>query len=155
MSPQRIWQLLHEQAWFQALPAQIRDSPLLFSIVVAALAVAVILLIRTLLRRRSTGDVDRRDAIRSEIRDSMVAEGSVSREPDSLTVRFTLTNYAGAEVDVTYTGILPDLFREGQGILVRGQLIEDRLFEAQEVLAKHDENYMPPELLDMAGAPQP
>ena len=85
----------------------------------------------------------------------MVQEGSVARDPDTLAVRFTLTNYAGAEFDVTYTGILPDLFREGQGILVRGQLIEDRLFEAQEVLAKHDENYMPPELLDMAEAHKP
>ena len=80
----------------------------------------------------------------------MVLEGSVARSTEGLGVQFVLTDYKGAEFAVAYTGILPDLFREGQGILVRGQLDRQGVFQAVEVLAKHDENYMPPELLDMA-----
>lgn len=87
----------------------------------------------------------------------MVEEGSVVRSTDSLDVQFVLSDRAGSEFTVAYTGILPDLFREGQGILVEGQLTSDGTFAAHEVLAKHDENYMPPELIDMAkesqGAP--
>ncbi|BCX88880.1 cytochrome c-type biogenesis protein CcmE [Methylomarinovum tepidoasis] len=77
----------------------------------------------------------------------LVKEGSVHRDPDSLAVRFTLTDGA-AEVTVFYEGILPDLFREGQGIIAIGQLQQDGLFKATQVLAKHDENYMPPEVAD-------
>jgi cytochrome c-type biogenesis protein CcmE len=80
----------------------------------------------------------------------MVLDGSVSRDPDSLDVSFVLTDYAGSEFTVRYSGILPDLFREGQGIIVQGSLGESRVFEANQVLAKHDENYMPPELADMS-----
>ena len=80
----------------------------------------------------------------------MVKDGSVQRGTDSLQVDFTITDHMGAEFVVSYTGILPDLFREGQGIIVQGELGEDGRFTAQEVLAKHDENYMPPELMDMA-----
>ena len=80
----------------------------------------------------------------------MVLEGSVERAPDSLAVTFVLSDLAGSDFKVAYEGILPDLFREGQGILVRGALTDAGVFEAEEVLAKHDENYMPPELLDMA-----
>ena len=80
----------------------------------------------------------------------MVAEGSVQRASDSLEVTFVLTDHAGSDFRVRYAGILPDLFREGQGILVQGELADDRVFQADEVLAKHDENYMPPELADMA-----
>ena len=80
----------------------------------------------------------------------MVLEGSVVRNTETLGVQFTLTDYKGAAFNVRYNGILPDLFREGHGILVLGQLGGDRVFDAVEVLAKHDENYMPPELLDMA-----
>ena len=75
----------------------------------------------------------------------LVTGGSVKRQEDGLTVRFTLTDTA-KEVDVEYTGILPDLFREGQGIVALGKLRDDGLFVASEVLAKHDENYMPPEV---------
>ena len=75
----------------------------------------------------------------------MVVEGSVKRAPDSLTVRFEVTDYT-ATVPVEYTGILPDLFGEGQGVVASGVLGEDGLFRATEVLAKHDENYMPPEV---------
>lgn len=75
----------------------------------------------------------------------MVVKGSVVRQPSGLTVRFVLTDMA-KEVTVEYTGILPDLFREGQGIVTNGKLDENGVFIAQEVLAKHDENYMPPEV---------
>jgi cytochrome c-type biogenesis protein CcmE len=75
----------------------------------------------------------------------MVEKGSVARAPDSLEVTFTLTDYA-ARTRVRYTGILPDLFREGQGIVAHGKLDGTGDFVAREVLAKHDENYMPPEV---------
>ena len=72
----------------------------------------------------------------------MVKEGSVKR--DNLTVSFIVTDTL-KDVPVTYTGILPDLFREGKGVVAQGQLGNDGKFSASEVLAKHDENYMPPE----------
>lgn len=75
----------------------------------------------------------------------MVVKNSVERQPSGLTVRFVLTDMA-KEVTVEYTGILPDLFREGQGIVANGKLDGNGVFIAQEVLAKHDENYMPPEV---------
>jgi cytochrome c-type biogenesis protein CcmE len=75
----------------------------------------------------------------------MVERGSVQRTTGSLEVRFTLTDFA-ERVVVSYTGVLPDLFGEGQGIIARGRLGPDGLFVAEEVLAKHDENYMPPEV---------
>ncbi|MBP9592040.1 MAG: cytochrome c maturation protein CcmE [Steroidobacteraceae bacterium] len=77
----------------------------------------------------------------------LVQDGSVQRAPGSLEVRFTLTDYAHT-IGVSYTGVLPDLFREGQGIIARGRLAGDGVFVAEEVLAKHDENYMPPEVKD-------
>jgi cytochrome c-type biogenesis protein CcmE len=77
----------------------------------------------------------------------MVVDGSVKRPGDGLTVEFELTDTAHA-VAVKYTGILPDLFREGQGIVAQGKLVEGNVFMAEEVLAKHDENYMPPEVND-------
>ena len=80
----------------------------------------------------------------------MVEEGSLIRASNSLKVSFVLSDRAGSEFTVYYTGILPDLFREGQGILVEGELQQDGSFEATEVLAKHDENYMPPELMSLA-----
>jgi cytochrome c-type biogenesis protein CcmE len=72
----------------------------------------------------------------------MVKTGSVHR--DNLTVSFVVTDTL-KEVPVSYTGILPDLFREGKGVVAQGQLAEGNTFTASEVLAKHDENYMPPE----------
>lgn len=75
----------------------------------------------------------------------MVVAGSLKRSADSLDVVFDVTD--GAEqVTITYSGILPDLFREGQGIVALGRLNEDRVLVADEVLAKHDEEYMPPEV---------
>ena len=78
----------------------------------------------------------------------MVVEGSFSRPGDGLTVKFDLTDNE-QQVTVQYAGILPDLFREGQGIIANGKLNDSGEFVAEEVLAKHDETYMPPELADM------
>ncbi len=78
----------------------------------------------------------------------MVVEGSVHRPGDGLTVNFDLTDNENI-VTVQFAGILPDLFREGQGIIANGKLSASGDFFAEEVLAKHDENYMPPELADM------
>jgi cytochrome c-type biogenesis protein CcmE len=74
----------------------------------------------------------------------MVEQGSLKRAPDGLTVRFTVTDTART-IPVVYSGILPDLFREGKGVVAQGKLGTDGVFHASEVLAKHDENYMPPE----------
>jgi len=88
----------------------------------------------------------------------MVVKGSVQRKPGDLKVRFVLTDFAH-EVPVEYSGVLPDLFREGQGIIAHGTLRPDGAFVADEVLAKHDEKYMPPEVAaslknKTAGRPQ-
>lgn len=77
----------------------------------------------------------------------LVTDGSVERQNDGLGIKFTVTDTVQS-VDILYTGILPDLFREGQGIVATGQLGADGVFVAEEVLAKHDENYMPPEVAD-------
>lgn len=77
----------------------------------------------------------------------MVVDGSVQRSDTSLEVRFRLTDYE-ATVPVVYVGILPDLFGEGQGAVASGVLNDDGVLQASEVLAKHDENYMPPEVAD-------
>lgn len=74
----------------------------------------------------------------------LVKEGSVQREPDGLTTRFVVTDTAQF-IPAVYTGILPDLFAEGKGVVADGKLGQDGLFTANRVLAKHDENYMPPE----------
>ena len=77
----------------------------------------------------------------------MVEAGSLTREGDGLTVHFVVTDFA-KRVPVTFKGILPDLFKEGKGAVAQGQLVADGTFVASEVLAKHDENYMPPEAAD-------
>jgi cytochrome c-type biogenesis protein CcmE len=74
----------------------------------------------------------------------LVAENSMAREDGSLVVHFDVTDTANT-VRVAYEGILPDLFKEGQGIVTKGELDDQGVFIASEVLAKHDENYMPPE----------
>jgi len=76
----------------------------------------------------------------------LVQNNSMKRQPGSLEVTFVLTDFQ-KEIPVSYTGVLPDLFREGQGVIARGRLDGNR-FVAEEVLAKHDENYMPPEVAD-------
>lgn len=77
----------------------------------------------------------------------LVQQGSVQREDDGLTVRFVVTDLAHS-MPVVYTGILPDLFKEGKGVVAQGKLNADGIFHADQVLAKHDENYMPPEAAD-------
>jgi cytochrome c-type biogenesis protein CcmE len=77
----------------------------------------------------------------------MVVEGSIYRSDDGLEVRFDLTD-TGETITVIYRGILPDLFGEGQGVVTQGQLLSDGIFRAEQVLAKHDETYMPPEVDD-------
>jgi len=74
----------------------------------------------------------------------LVEAGSVKRQSDGVTVRFAVTDTAQV-IPVEYRGILPDLFKEGKGVVAQGRLEADGTFRAQEVLAKHDENYMPPE----------
>ncbi len=78
----------------------------------------------------------------------MVKEGSIERSKTDLKVRFVISDMQESEVTIQYEGVLPDLFREGQGVIARGALDRDGVFMAEEVLAKHDENYMPPEVLD-------
>jgi cytochrome c-type biogenesis protein CcmE len=77
----------------------------------------------------------------------LVEKGSVKREADGVTVQFVVTDTA-KRLPVIYRGILPDLFREGKGVVTQGRLGTDGLFRAEEVLAKHDENYMPPAAQD-------
>lgn len=87
----------------------------------------------------------------------LVVNDSVVRNQESLAVQFVLTDTVN-EITVTYNGILPDLFREGQGIVANGRMNQSGVFEADQVLAKHDENYMPPEVaaaLTEAGAEIP
>ena len=76
----------------------------------------------------------------------LVEEGSIKRETQGLTTRFVVTDLAKT-IPVTYTGLLPDLFKEGKGVVAQGKL-ENGVFQAKEVLAKHDENYMPPEVAE-------
>jgi cytochrome c-type biogenesis protein CcmE len=85
----------------------------------------------------------------------LVVDGTVKRDPESLNVAFDVTDGKG-QFTIHYQGILPDLFREGQGIVANGTLVSREMFEAEEVLAKHDETYMPPEVqdaLEKAGHP--
>ncbi|RMG28851.1 MAG: cytochrome c maturation protein CcmE [Gammaproteobacteria bacterium] len=83
----------------------------------------------------------------------MVVKGSIQRPGGGMTVRFALTDNRNT-ITVQYTGILPDLFREGQGIVAKGRLRPDGVFVADEVLAKHDENYMPPEVAGILKKPK-
>jgi len=99
----------------------------------------------------ASGEVSPGDQVRIG---GMVKEGSVISAQDSLQVRFATTDYVH-DVDVRYEGILPDLFREGQGVVVEGTIDGSGVFRASRVLAKHDENYMSPEVkaaLDASGA---
>ena len=93
-------------------------------------------------------DVDENVLIRAG---GMVKQGSIEKSKDSLNVRFTVTDYQN-ELIINYEGILPDLFDENAGVVVRGNLKTDGSFKAIEVLAKHDENYMPPEVAKLIEA---
>ena len=77
----------------------------------------------------------------------LVQQGSLKREDDGLTVRFVVTDLKNS-MPVVYKGVLPDLFKEGKGVVAQGKLGTDGIFQAEQVLAKHDENYMPPEAAD-------
>ncbi len=77
----------------------------------------------------------------------LVEQGSIQRDEKTLTVNFVVTDLA-QKIPVVYTGLLPDLFREGKGVVAHGKLGPDGVFHAEQVLAKHDENYMPPEAAD-------
>jgi cytochrome c-type biogenesis protein CcmE len=77
----------------------------------------------------------------------LVEEGSIKRDKDGLTVNFVITD-TNNKIPVTYKGILPDLFKEGKGVVAQGKVEADGVMHAEEVLAKHDENYMPPEAAD-------
>ncbi|HEY5458747.1 MAG TPA: cytochrome c maturation protein CcmE [Sphingomicrobium sp.] len=81
----------------------------------------------------------------------MVVKGSLRRDPDGLTVRFTVSDLK-AETPVVFRGITPDLFKEGNGVVAEGRLQPDGLFVADNILAKHDERYMPPQLANEAPA---
>jgi cytochrome c-type biogenesis protein CcmE len=76
----------------------------------------------------------------------MVRQGSIAREPDGVTIRFIVGDETPATIPVRFTGIAPDLFKENSGVVAEGRFQSDGLFVADEILAKHDENYMPPEL---------
>lgn len=84
----------------------------------------------------------------------MVTEGSVQRTEGTLKIRFVVTDYRES-IPVNYEGLLPDLFREGQGVIAHGRLTDTGEFVANEVLAKHDENYMPPEVAESLHLPTP
>ena len=77
----------------------------------------------------------------------VVEDGSLDKSKESMNVKFSITDYEKS-INISYNGLLPDLFREGQGVVIRGKLGSDGVFYAEEVLAKHDETYMPPEVLD-------
>jgi cytochrome c-type biogenesis protein CcmE len=83
----------------------------------------------------------------------LVTSGSLQRTPGSIEINFTVTDNAET-IPVKYSGLLPDLFREGQGVIAHGKLGGDGVFMADEVLAKHDENYMPPEVADTLHTPK-
>lgn len=84
----------------------------------------------------------------------MVTEGSLKRTEGTLAVQFVVTDYRHS-VPVRYEGLLPDLFREGQGVIAHGHMMPSGEFVADEVLAKHDENYMPPEVAESLHQPTP
>ena len=122
----------------------------LIAVIVAALGVAVVLVLNAFNSNLvfffsptqvANGEAPTNRAFRIG---GLVEEGSVKREGDGLTTRFVVTDTAKT-IPVSYTGILPDLFKEGKGVVAEGRLGPDGLFAATQVLAKHDENYMPPE----------
>ena len=141
-APGRRWQAKHRRmAWLLAGAA----------VVALAASLALRALDQNLTFFYSPSDIAQTDpgalAGRTIRLGGMVAEHSISRDADGLTVRFIVTDYA-RETPVSYRGILPDLFREGQGVVAIGKLDAEGRFTAEEILAKHDEKYMPPEVAD-------
>jgi len=121
---------------------------------VAALAIAAVMVLKALKGNLAyffspTQVVSKEAPADKNIRlGGLVEEGSLRREDDGLTVHFLVTDLVKT-VPVVYTGILPDLFREGQGVVAQGRVSADGIFHADEVLAKHDASYMPPEVAEM------
>jgi cytochrome c-type biogenesis protein CcmE len=122
----------------------------LIALVVAALGVAVALVLNAFQNNLvfffspsqvASGEAPTGRAFRIG---GLVEDGSVKRQPDGLMVHFVVTDTARS-IPVVYSGILPDLFKEGKGVVAEGRLGSDGVFTATQVLAKHDENYMPPE----------
>lgn len=140
---------------FGVMKTHRRNRLLLVMLAVASSAVAVSLALLALneninLFYSPIDIVEGRAPTETRIRaGGMVIEGSVERSRDDLTVHFVIGDLQSAEVKIRYTGILPDLFREGQGVIAQGMLGKDGIFVADEVLAKHDETYMPPEVMDV------
>jgi len=131
-----------------------RQKRLLFILVaVAALAVAVGLVLNALDKNVSlyftpTQIFNKEAPVGRSFRiGGLVEEGSVARQADGLTVNFVITDKQKS-IPVIYKGILPDLFKEGKGVVAQGKIEKDGVMHADEVLAKHDENYMPPEAAD-------
>ena len=129
-----------------------RQRMLLIGLALGGMAVAVTFMVRAfnenLLYFFSPSQVAAGEAPTRVFRlGGLVVDHSFTQEPGSLTVHFVLTDLQH-EIPVKYTGVLPDLFREGQGIVARGALDKSGTFVAEEVLAKHDEKYMPPEVAD-------
>jgi cytochrome c-type biogenesis protein CcmE len=98
----------------------------------------------------SSGEAPRGRAFRLG---GLVTAGSLQRVPGSIEINFVVTDNAQS-IPVKYSGLLPDLFREGQGVIAHGKLNDEGVFMADEVLAKHDENYMPPEVAESLHTPQ-
>jgi cytochrome c-type biogenesis protein CcmE len=127
-----------------------RRMTLVFSIL-AGVSIAGVLALSAF-RQNVTFFFDPTEVAAGKVRDGehfrlggMVTQGSVQRAPGSLEVRFVVTDFKH-DVPVTYTGVLPDLFREGTGVVAHGRMRGDGTFVADEVLAKHDEKYMPPQV---------
>lgn len=132
----------------------VRKRKIIFLLFIAVILVLVTSLVLYALRQNislfytPTQIVHGEAATKHTIRlGGMVVKGSIVRAADDLTVQFKLTDFKQT-VTVSYRGILPDLFREGQGIVALGELTDNQHFKATEVLAKHDANYMPPEVKD-------
>jgi len=130
-----------------------RQRMLMVGLVVAGVAIAVALALRAfnenLLYFYSPSQVAAGEAPQGKKfrLGGLVTAGTLKREPGALEVRFEVSD-ARERLNVSYTGVLPDLFREGQGVIAYGVLMPDGTFRAEEVLAKHDENYMPPEVAE-------
>jgi cytochrome c-type biogenesis protein CcmE len=131
-----------------------KNQRLTLLILAVAAVLAAVLLAMSALKDQAAyfyapGDVARQGyppADRAVRIGGMVAPSSVKRLPDGVTVTFTVRDDTPHTIAVRYTGILPDLFKEGSGVVAEGRFGADRTFVASEILAKHDENYMPPQL---------
>ena len=136
--------------------AKPKHQRLVLIVIAVAAVLAAVLLAMWGLRSRAAyfytppEIVDGKAAVGQPVRlGGMVEKGSIQRLPDGVTIRFMVGD-SSARVPVVFRGIVPDLFREGSGVVAEGQLAKDGTFVADEILAKHDERYMPPELGNQA-----